>query len=351
MDIEAGLNELTKRVRDHREVLLTEEAAKNALIMPFLQHLGFDVFNPAEVVPEYVCDVGTKKGEKVDYAICMDNEVKVLIECKPSSIELNLKNASQLYRYFSVTSSRLAVLTNGVIYKFFSDIDYPNKMDDKPFYTLNLEAVRKSDIRTVEKFHKDNFDIEKIVQEAANLKNETLVRTALEHELDTPSDELVKIITTRVYDGRFTAQIKDLYAGLIRKSISNIIRDKVNDRLSSALSGVNKIDDEEDTHSSDDNNGIVTTQIEVDGFNIIRAISSQAIDMDRLFMRDAKSYCAVLLDDNNRKPVARLHFNSETARYVGTFVGKEENRHSVERASDLYKFQELILARIAELTA
>ena len=319
--------------------------------MPFLQHLGFDVFNPAEVVPEYVCDVGTKKGEKVDYAICMDNEVKVLIECKPSSIELNLKNASQLYRYFSVTSSRLAVLTNGVIYKFFSDIDYPNKMDDKPFYTLNLEAVRKSDIRTVEKFHKDNFDIEKIVQEAANLKNETLVRTALEHELDTPSDELVKIITTRVYDGRFTAQIKDLYAGLIKKSISNIIRDKVNDRLSSALSGVNKIDDEEDTHSSDDNNGIVTTQIEVDGFNIIRAISSQAIDMDRLFMRDAKSYCAVLLDDNNRKPVARLHFNSETARYVGTFVGKEENRHSVERASDLYKFQELILARIAELTA
>src|SRR3954465_5749281 len=115
--------DLQKRTLEHREVLLTEEAAKTALVMPFLQALGYNVFNPSEVVPEFTCDVGTKKGEKVDYAICDGKSVKMLVECKPANTELNLNNASQLFRYFSTTDARVAILTNGVVYKFFSDID------------------------------------------------------------------------------------------------------------------------------------------------------------------------------------------------------------------------------------
>jgi hypothetical protein len=64
MELEARIGELSKVVREHREVLLTEEAAKTALVMPFLQALGYNVFNPGEVVPEFTCDVGTKKGGK-----------------------------------------------------------------------------------------------------------------------------------------------------------------------------------------------------------------------------------------------------------------------------------------------
>lgn len=70
MDLAARLAELQQRTLQHREVLLTEEAAKTALVMPFIQTLGYDVFNPSEVIPEFCADVGTKKGEKVDYAIC-----------------------------------------------------------------------------------------------------------------------------------------------------------------------------------------------------------------------------------------------------------------------------------------
>lgn len=142
MELEARLNELSKVVRDHREVLLTEEAAKNALVMPFLRALGYDVFNPGEVVPEFTCDIATKKGEKVDYAICQGGKVSMLVECKPANAELSIKNAGQLFRYFSVTEARVALLTNGVVYRFFSDLDAPNKMDERPFFSCQLDALK-----------------------------------------------------------------------------------------------------------------------------------------------------------------------------------------------------------------
>src|SRR3954452_3788872 len=170
MDLEARVAELSKVVREHREVLLTEEAAKTALVMPFLQALGYNVFNPSEVVPEYTCDVGTKKGEKVDYAICGDSGILMLVECKPANVELNISNASQLFRYFSTTDARVAILTNGVVYKFFSDIDSPNKMDSRPFFTMQIDSLKKTDLKTLERFTKQAFDIDKIVEEAGNLK-------------------------------------------------------------------------------------------------------------------------------------------------------------------------------------
>ena len=147
MELDARIAELSKVVREHREVLLTEEAAKTALVMPFLQALGYNVFNPSEVVPEFTCDVGIKKGEKVDYAICLDGQITMLVECKPANSELSVSHASQLFRYFATTDARVAVLTNGVVYKFFAGLDVPNRMDDKPFFTLSLDNVRSRRLR------------------------------------------------------------------------------------------------------------------------------------------------------------------------------------------------------------
>lgn len=350
MEMETKLSELAKTVREHREVLLTEEAAKNALVMPFLQALGYNVFNPSEVIPEFTADVGTKKGEKVDYAICTEGKVSILVECKPASSELTIKHASQLFRYFSVTDARVAILTNGVIYKFFSDIDSPNKMDDKPFFTLDMGAVKKPDIRTLANFTKGNFNIETIVVEAGNLKLQSLVAHELEKEFAEPSEEFIRLFANRVHEGRVTTAVKESFRGLIIASINSLIRDKVTERLTSALQASNPSDEEGGKMPATlESDGVITTQDEIDGFNIIRAIGSRAVDPSRITMRDAKSYCAVLLDDNNRKTVARLHFNSSTARYFGTFVGKDETRHSVEGPVDLYKFEKSIASRIAEL--
>ena len=351
MELEAKLAELTKTVRDHREVLLTEEAAKNALVMPFLQALGYNVFNPSEVIPEFTADVGTKKGEKVDYAVCNDGKVSILVECKPAASDLTINHAGQLLRYFSVTDARIAILTNGVIFKFFSDIDSPNKMDAKPFFTLDMEAVKKGDIRTLENFTKGNFNIETIVVEAGNLKMQSLVAKELEKEFAEPSEEFIRLVANRVHEGRVTASIKESFKSLIVASINSLIREKVNERLNSALRASNPSEADDAPPATLESDGVITTQEEIDGFNIIRAIGSRAVDPSRIVMRDAKSYCAVLLDDNNRKTIARLHFNSPTARYLGTFSGKDETRHSVENPVDIYQFEKLIADRVKELEA
>jgi len=350
MELETKLGDLTKVVREHREVLLTEEAAKNALVMPFLQALGYNVFNPSEVIPEFTADVGTKKGEKVDYAIKHDGKLSILVECKPASSELNINHAAQLFRYFSVTDARVAILTNGVVYNFFSDVESPNKMDAKPFYTFNLEAVKKSDIKTISKFSKAEFAIDTVIAEAGNLKMQGLISQEIEREFAEPSEDFVRLIATRVYEGRMTATIKENFTSLVVTSINSLIREKVNERLTSALQVSNPSDAEEGVPPATlEDDGVITTQDEIDGFNIVRAIGSRVVDPSRIIMRDAKSYCAVLLDDNNRKSIARLHFNSPTARHFGTFVGKDETRHSILSPVDLYKFETQITERIAEL--
>jgi hypothetical protein len=349
MDLSTRLAELQKRVTEHREVLLTEEAAKTALVMPFIQALGYDVFNPAEVVPEYTCDVGTKKGEKVDYAICDTGKIRVLIECKPASVPLDMAHASQLYRYFSVTDARLAILTNGVVYQFFSDVEAPNRMDDKPFFTFSMEALKPADLRTIEKFAKNTFDIEKIVHEAGMLKLQSLLRKELEKEFADPSEEFVKLMASRVHEGRVTAQVRENFSKLLVNTISTLVRDLVNDRLSSALNASNPAAAEAEVEAEADEEAIVTTPDEISGFRIVQAIAAKLVHPKRIVMRDAKSYCAILLDDNNRKSIARLHFNSPTTRHFGTFSGKDETRHLISDLTDIYQFAGEIERRLREL--
>lgn len=354
MDLSSKLVELEKRTAQHRELLLTEEAAKTALVMPFLQALGYDVFNPAEVIPEFTADVGIKKGEKVDYALCIDGRLVMLVECKPSSIDLDLKHASQLFRYFATTEARVAVLTNGVVYQFYSDIEQPNKMDEKPFFVFSMDAIRRTDPATLERFGRHQFDIDAIVAEAARLKLRSLARIEVEKEFADPSDEFVRMMAARVMPGtRYTAAVREQIAPTLTDAIAGLVRDRVNERLTSALNVANPQPGPIAEGASDDmsevEDGIVTTEDEIAGFRIVQAIAARHVDPKRVVIRDSKSYCAILLDDNNRKSIARLHFNSPTTRYVGTFVGKAETRHPVAAVTDLYKLEPQVVARLTEL--
>ncbi|KAA5599185.1 type I restriction endonuclease [Blastochloris sulfoviridis] len=351
MELAARLLELQKRTIEHREVLLTEEAAKTALVMPFLQSLGYDVFNPSEVKPEFTADIGTKKGEKVDYAICNSGKVTILIECKPSSTELNINHAGQLFRYFSVTDARLAILTNGVNYQFYSDVEKPNKMDERPFFTFTMDAIKPTDAKTLEKFAKATFDIEKIVQEAGNLKIQSLLRKEIEKEFAEPSEELARMLAYRVHEGRMTPAVKDNIARMLGPTIATIIRDLVNERLSSALNASAPAPIEAVDLSAPDEaeESVITTQEEMSGFHIVQAIAAKFVDPKRVIIRDAKSYCAILLDDNNRKTIARLHFNAITTKHFGTFSGKEEQRHLISELTQIYQFAPQIEARLREL--
>lgn len=348
MDFDASIAELQSRLRQHREILDTEESAKNALVLPFLRALGFDVFNPTEVKAEFTCDVGTKKGEKVDYALCVNGEVTVLVECKPVSSELSIKHASQLFRYFAATNARFSLLTNGVIYKFFTDSDKANMMDEAPFFTFDLDNYRKADLRHLSAFQKSEFDVDRIVAQAGTLKLQSQVMAELKKEFDNPSDEFVRVIASRLHDGMLTKPVRDRYHGAITAGIENMIRQRIDERLQNAMA---RNDDPEPAAvpepatSAED---IETTQVEIDGFNIIRAICAKVVSPERIVMRDAKSYCAVLLDDNNRRTIARMHFNSEKARYLSLFSGKEESKQPVEGPIDIYRHADALIARVQE---
>jgi predicted type IV restriction endonuclease len=278
------------------------------------------------------------------------------VECKPSSVDLDLKHASQLYRYFSTTDARVAVLTNGVVYQFYSDIEHPNKMDDKPFFVFSMDAIRRSDPSTLERFTRHQFDIDAIVREAGRLKLESQMRIEIEKEFADPSDEFVRLMASRVQPGgRMTTAVKEQFQPILSASIAALIRDRVNERLTSALNVANPAAEIGSADEADDmsepEEGIITTEDEIGGFRIVQAIAARHVDPKRVVIRDSKSYCAVLLDDNNRKTLARLHFNSPTTRYVGTFVGKIETRHPVSALTDIYKFEAEITARLEELAS
>ena len=157
MEFEERLKNFTVRIAELKKNIKTEEATKTSLIMPFFQLLGYDVFNPNEFTPEYIADVGIKKGEKVDYAIMLNDEVSILIEAKSVNEQLE-KHDSQLFRYFGTSKAKFAILTNGIIYKFFTDLEKANVMDNAPFLEINLEKLKDSEIVELKKFQKNNFN-------------------------------------------------------------------------------------------------------------------------------------------------------------------------------------------------
>ena len=209
MEFGDRLNALATKVQNQKEAIQTEEATKNAFIMPFISSiLGYDVFNPLEVVPEFIADVGLKRGEKIDYAIMRDGEVQILLECKASVGNLRIEHASQLFRYFAVTNARIAVLTNGQVYQFYTDLDAPNRMDEKPFLVLDLADIDESIVPELKKLTKENFDLESIINAAEELKYVGAIKRAISSQFKEPSDEWVKFLTARVYEGSFTQRVR-----------------------------------------------------------------------------------------------------------------------------------------------
>ena len=180
MDLIDKIKDIAARIPKQIEFIKTEEATKNAFIMPFISALGYDVFNTLEVIPEFTADIGTKKGEKVDYAIKKDDDIIILIECKWSGADLQKEHASQLYRYFSATESRFAILTNGVDYLFYSDIDEPNKMDSKPFFIFNILDFQDHQITELKKFTKAAFSLDDILTTASTLKYTGAIKKVLD---------------------------------------------------------------------------------------------------------------------------------------------------------------------------
>ena len=354
MDFQDRLAALATKVTNQASAIGTEEATKNAFVMPFISTiLGYDVFDPLEVVPEFTADVGIKKGEKVDYAIMRDAEVQILIECKASTGAPKIEHASQLFRYFSTTNARIAALTNGVIWQFFTDLDAPNKMDAKPFLVLDLLDIDDTLIPEVQKLSKDSFDLESIINAAEELKYVGALKREIAGQFRDPSDEWIKFFAQKVYEGAYTARVREQFTSLVTKASRQFLTESVNDRLKTALgAGVTvkadtgaaaTVSSEAAVEANlDRDTEIDTTLEELEGYQIVKAIACGEIKPQRATHRDAKSYFAVLLDDNNRKPIARLHFNSRQ-KYLGILdEHKTETRHAIDSLDEIYEHADAI---------
>ena len=352
-EIKLKLEQLHSRVDSLKDQINTEEATKNAFVMPFIQILGYDIFNPTEVIPEFICDIGTKKGEKIDYVIKKDGVPILIIECKHWKENVDAHN-SQLHRYYHVSKSRFGVLTNGHIYNFYADLEKPNIMDDKPFFTLDLSDLKDANIKILEKFTKNGYNLEGILDSAEGLKYIKAIRNEFERELKDPSDEMVKILVNKFFDKPLTAVRMLAFKEYTKKAFSNSINESINHRLKNALninetvdlkgiSNLDSIDENVDTPK------FITTDEEIEGSQIVKAILREILPSTRIAFRDTQSYFGILLDDNNRKPICRLHFHS-AIKYLELFHnGKDSGEKKLLLSLDnIYNYKAELLETLKQ---
>ncbi|WP_026473535.1 type I restriction endonuclease [Alkaliflexus imshenetskii] len=347
MDFSDHISQLANRVEKLKPQLLTEEATKNALIMPFIQALGYDVFNPSEVIPEFTSDVGIKKGEKVDYAIVQANRIVILIECKGVNDKLT-NHDTQLIRYFHTCEAKFAILTNGQIFKFFTDLDDNNRLDDKPFFELDLLNIKEQQVAELKKFHKTNFDVEKIISTASELKYLNAIKIILNQEAEEPSESFIRFFTSQVYAGKATAKVLEQFKEIVKKSVNQWLSDKVSSRLKSALEKESENDKAEakkigeSMDSEDEKNNIVTTQEEIDGFTIVKSILRTKGEISKILYKDNQNYFAIFYDKQTQ-PVCRLHFN-RAQKYIGLLDEmKKEERIPIETLDDIFQYSDRLL--------
>ena len=350
MEITDKVQEIAAKVRAQKANIATEEGTKNAFVMPFISSvLGYDVFNPSEVIPEFIADVGIKKGEKIDYALVCNGEVQILIEVKKVSEPLNVQYASQLFRYFSATKARVAILTNGEKYEFYTDLDAPNVMDTKPFLVLDLKTIDETLLPEVAKLTKETFDLDSVMSAAGELKYVGQMKRLLATEFKEPSSDFLRLFASQIYPGRaFTQKMREELTPLVVKATTQFLNEQARERLKTALDEdgkAAKTDVKEVVPTSpldfvieeDVQGDIVSTDEELEGYRIVQAIVCSEVFANRVIGRDSKTYFAVLLDNNNRKPIARLWFNRKQ-KYLGVFdENKVETRVPIEASEDIYR--------------
>lgn len=319
MDFIDKVKQHTQRIEIVRGNLATEEATKTALIMPFFSLLGYDVFNPMEFVPEFVADIGTKKGEKVDYAIMREEKPVILIEAKGVNDDLT-KHDAQLFRYFTATEAKFAILTNGIVYKFFTDLEEANKMDEKPFLEIDLLNINDMQVAELKKFTKDKFDIDTIFNTASELKYSNLIKAQLNSQLNNPTDEFVRFIIGDFFTGVKTANVVEKFRPIVKKSMQQFVNEFMNDKIKSILN--NEVEETETVAPEEQEtieevaidetieSKVITTEEELEGFNIVRSILSEVVAPEEISYKDVERYCGILYQDNTRKWVCRLYFNS-----------------------------------------
>lgn len=352
MDFIDQLKQFSKRVQKLNKQIQTEEATKMSLIVPFFQLLGYDVFNPDEFMPEFTADVGIKKGEKVDYAILRDKEPVILIECKWCGEDLN-KHSSQLFRYFGTSKAKFGILTNGLVYRFYTDLDESNKMDMVPFLEIDILDIKSNLVNELKKFHKDSFDVDSIFSTASELKYSKAIKELFAEQLKDPTDDFVKFFLSMVYDGVKTQNVIDKYRDVVKKSLNDYISEIMNEKISAALK-TNSPDETisevaiaaEDNLETTEESKIITTAEEIESYYIIKSLLKNTVDVADITYKDNERYCAVIYKNNTRKTIARLCLDVKKKHIFIPDSEKKFIRFYINDINDIYQYKEQLTVAI-----
>ena len=332
--IEDKIKKLQSKIAIVKDRLETEESTKTALVLPFIQLLGYDIFNPTQVLPEFNCDIAKGKGEKVDYALLIKNKVEIIIECKGFGVNL-APHRNQLSRYFVSTKAKYAILTNGILYQFYTDLDNKNLMDEIPFFQFSLENYSVSDIEILEQFMFSNFNADKIDQNASEYKIITGVTGEIKTLFEKPNIETIKLFTKSSYKGRYTDSAISRLTILFKKALKQFVNDRVSNQLKSATEAEEVIDN---------NCGkIITTEEEKQAFYIVQAIARDIIPSEDIVMRDQINLCMILYKNDQCKPIVKFYFNDVKNLQIELF--DEEGSYKIELATldEIYDYKDAII--------
>lgn len=320
------------------DTLETEEATKMALIMPFIRELGYNVFDNNEVIPEFTADIAKRNGEKVDYAIKIDDKIAFVIEAKHVLENLD-KHSKQLSRYFVNTEAKIAILTNGIEYRFFTDLEKDNIMDSEPFFVFNLKNYKKKDLEYLKEFQKESFDENRLYGKAEKSKKIDDIVKVLFAEFTKPSDEFLKHIVDKCYEGTKTKLIIQEYSELLNPALVKFIDVQTAEKLKLAFPEVN-IGSLETTVKVDNkkSDAPITTINEITILSYIQLILKN--EKEEITLKDNKSYCNILINNKTTKWICRIYDKKELK--VIIYSKEREAEITIKTPQDIFNHSEEI---------
>lgn len=330
------LKNFSKRALELKEHITTEEATKMSLVAPFFQILGYDIFNPSEFCPEFTADVGIKKHEKVDYAILINGTPIILIEVK--SVNQNLdKHSSQLFRYYSATNARFAILTNGLAYRFYTDLNEKNKMDATPFYEFNLLNLSPDDYIEIPKFSKECFNEESILDNASILMYSNQFMDYLHEQLSYPNDEFVRFFLKNAYQGVKTQNVIDKFRPILRKSLNDYIDKIVKEKMTSLVNTSSYI-----SAGNQETGKLLPSNEELEFYKLIQNMLGELVKVSDITYKKTESYFVVLYKNNVRKWLIRIIISHSQTTIIVPDENKNEVRFRINSLTDVNSHKQYI---------
>jgi len=222
-DLQEKLQEISQNIKEQWQWIKLEETTKQVAILPFIRALGYDTADAREVALEQVADPRSSGGEAVDYAIMRAGEPILLIEAKAARVTLGENQWRQLHSYFGATDVHFGLLTNGIDYRFYTDLQKKNIMDKEPFLAFNIHNIDATTVAQLQNFCKGNFDSERILTAARKAKLERHLR----EELKSPSQAFARHFAARGSSGPLSAAQLQQTAQLLQEIGRDLLAPKI----------------------------------------------------------------------------------------------------------------------------